>query len=157
MPAYITEPTISQGPVSGQQNQALTTIPSITPSTPFYSLGRLAGYSDAPTQNSEIGEALAVQKGRQCSLRAFAGLNQNSPAIFWEYLTTGTPATISVQLEGAPIDLDSEYKIIGAALTVVGGGNATVNLGSERFNFLRINVTIATGGASPTIAAKIVM
>jgi hypothetical protein len=155
MPAYITEPTVSQGPVAGQQNQNITTIPNIVPGVPSYSFGRPAGYSDAPTQNTEFGDAMVVGKGRQFALRSFPGMNQNSPAIGYEVTTPSAPTSFSIQIEGAFIDVDANYRIIGSAITAVGSG--TINLGSERFNFIRFNLTAVTGGTSPTVVAKFVL
>lgn len=155
MPAYITEPTTSQGPVVGQQNQVITTIPNIVPGVPSYSFGRQAGYNDAPTQNTEFGDSAVVGKGRQFALRSFPGMNQNSPAIGYEVTTPSAPATFSIQIEGAFVDVDANYRIIGSAITAVGAN--TINLGSERFNFIRFNLTAVTGGSSPTIVAKFIL
>jgi hypothetical protein len=155
MPAYITQPTVSMGPSAGQQNQVITTIPCINPGIACYSFGRAAGYNDGLTVNTEFGDNAVVSKGRQFAIRSFPGMNQNSPAIGYEVTTPSAPASFSIQIEGAFIDVDANYRIIGSAITVV--GSATINLGSERFNFIRFNLTSVTGGASPTIIAKLIL
>jgi len=155
MPAYISEPTLSQGPAPGQANQSNVTIPCVTPGVPAYSFGRQAGYNDAPTQNTEFGDAQTVSKGRQFAVRSFPGMNQNSPAIGYEVTTPSAPTSFSIQIEGAFVDVDANYRIIGSAITTVGAG--TVNLGSERYNFLRFNNTAVSGGTNPTVVAKFVL
>lgn len=158
MPSYIVQPTLSQGPVAGQANQSQVTIPGIVPGLPFYSFGRIAGYNDAPTQNTEFGETAVISIGRQVSIRSFAGLNQNSPAFGVQVLTPTAPTTFSVNIEGAFTDISSEYFLLPAETPdftpnpVTAVGNFTFPLGHTRVNFLRANLTVLTG--SGTIIVK---
>lgn len=164
MPAYIVEPTTSQGPETGQANQKQVTIPVLTPSIPGYSFGRAQGYNDAPNQGADVGDAFAVAKGRQFAIRAgFSAQSQNSPAIGIELTTPSAPTTFSVTIEGAFNDLDSEYFPLPAEspdftpnpLTAV--GKFTFPLGHTRVNFIRANCTAFTGGTSPTLVVKFVV
>jgi hypothetical protein len=159
-PAYIVEPTTSQGPVTGQANQTLVTIPCIVPGVPFYSFGRIAGYNDAPTQNTEFGEAFVVGKGRQVAIRNFVGLNQNSPAVGIQVLTPSAPASFSITIEGSFTDIDGEYYALPAEAPdftpnpIVAVGSSTFPLGHQRLNFIRANCTAFSGGTNPTVVVK---
>lgn len=171
MPPYIVEPTLSQGPVAGQQNQLIITIPAIIPGVPAYSFGRIQGYGDAPNQGADVGETLAVGAGRQFAVRSFAGFNQNSGAIGFE-ITFGTaPTTYSIDIQGAYNDLAAEYFDFPATIinsniatphnpftqtdSAAGPIKGTIALGQERVNFIRFNIGVATGGS--TVVCKFIM
>lgn len=161
MPPYIVQPTLSQGPVAGQANQSNVTIPCIVPGVPFYSFGRIAGYNDAPTQNTEFGETLVLNaKGMQVAIRNFAGLNQNSPAFGVQLLTPTAPTTIGVTIQGSFTDIDSEYFALPAEAPdftpnpLTAPGSFTFPLGHTRVNFLRAQVTALTG--TGTIVVKFI-
>lgn len=71
--------------------------------------------------------------------------------ISWFTLFTGSPATVSIKLQGADVDQDSAYTTIDTS-TVATGESRSV--GTINYNFYRINA-ICTGGTSPTFAAGI--
>ena len=106
----------------------------------------------------EFSEAMPANgtAGRQFSVRAFAGLNQNSPAIDWETSFPSAPATVNIVLQGALIDEDAAYFTLDTS-TNAAGENRTVALGQSRVNFLRIKLVSSTGGTSPTIIAKFLL
>jgi hypothetical protein len=105
----------------------------------------------------EFGEALptTATAGRQFAVRAFAGLNQNSPAIDWEISYGGTVSAVNIVLQGALIDEDADYFTLDTS-TNTAGENRTVNLGSTRVNFLRIKVVSSTN-TNGTVVAKFVL
>jgi hypothetical protein len=152
MPSYIVEPTTNTWPP--------VTIPQATPSFPCYSFGRLAGYADAPTINTEYAEAIPADgtAGRQFAVRTViqGADTQNSLAITWETEFPSAPATVEVHLEGALRDADSEYFQL-AKSTVATGDVQTVNWGASKVNFIRVKVISSTGGTSPTIISKFVV
>lgn len=71
--------------------------------------------------------------------------------ISWFTLFAGSPATVSIKLQGADVDQDSAYTTIDTS-TVATGESRSV--GSINYSFYRINA-ICTGGTSPTFAAGI--
>lgn len=158
MPAYISEPTASQGPVTGQQNQLITTIPGIVAGVPYYSWGHADGYAEAPTQNAEVSETMPASgtAGRQVALRSFSGLNQNSPAVTWSYTIGGTATGNIMTLEGSITDITGQYYTIDTGTTGAAQETRTAPIGQERINFLRIKVSTAGGSATSVIAKLLV-
>lgn len=71
--------------------------------------------------------------------------------ISWFTLFAGSPATVSIKLQGADVDQDSAYTTVDTS-TVATGESRSV--GTINYNFYRINA-ICTGGTSPTFAAGI--
>src|SRR5581483_8623766 len=118
----------------------------------------ITGEADrAGTLDAEVAENIPANgtAGRQFAVRAFAGLNQNSPAVTWETKTGGTVSAISVQLQGAIRDHDADYATIDTS-TATGGEVRTVALGQNRWNFLRIRLNTSTN-TNGTIIAKFVL
>lgn len=118
----------------------------------------ISGEADrAGSLDKEVAEAMPANgtAGRQFAVRAFAGLNQNSPAITWETKTGGTVSAISIVLQGAIRDHDADYATIDTS-TAAGGEVRTVALGQNRWNFLRIKLTSSTN-TNGTLIAKFVL
>lgn len=148
--------TAQAGALANVTNVALSAV-SITPAT---GIGTLQYSSAAPAlaqtndggmaiaQVNDVGETLAIQKYQQFCLDPTGGYG-----ITWQWACPSAPATISLQLEGAINDTDAEYTIIGTAQTTVSG--TIVSTVPELVRFVRVNVTAFTGGASPTIVAKL--
>jgi hypothetical protein len=103
------------------------------------------GYAIVPVV--EVSEALSVKKSQQFALSGYG--------VSWAYTCPSAPSTISIQLEGAINDSDSEYTIIGSAQTATSGYTEVFATLPENVNFVRLNITATTGGTSPTIIAKI--
>jgi hypothetical protein len=91
--------------------------------------------------------------------RAFAIQNTigRGYGISWAYNLPSAPVSIAVQLEGAINDLDSEYTLIGTSQTTASGYNEIFATLPELVNFVRLHVTAASGGSSPTITGKILL
>lgn len=148
--------TVVAGPLANVTNVALSAV-SITPAT---GIGTISYASAAPAiaqtndggmavaNVSDVGETAAIQKYQQFALDPAGG-----ELLTMAWGTPSAPATISLQLEGAIDDVDAQYTIIGAAQTTLSG---TVIFNTPNgVRFVRVNVTALTGGAGPTIWAKI--
>lgn len=95
----------------------------------------------------EVGDTLAVQKYQQFTLDPDGGYG-----ITYSWSCPSAPATISLQLEAAINDNDSEYAIVGSAQTTTSG--TIITQVPNLCRFVRMNVTATTGGSSPTLVAK---
>lgn len=70
------------------------------------------------------------------------------------------PTTATVDLQGAILDLDSEYAKLGNVATVSGGAVTAGPLAEFQLNqirFYRLNVSGVTGGTNPSIVGKIIV
>jgi hypothetical protein len=104
----------------------------------------------------ELGDTLAVQAYQQFAVPQPSGpALETGRVVTWSWACPSAPATIALQLEGAVDDVASQYVIVGSSQTTVSGtviGNVPIAI-----RFLRVNVTAFTGGASPTLWAKILI
>jgi len=97
---------------------------------------------------SDVAETLAVQKFQQFALAPDGGYG-----LSWAWGCPSAPASIALQLECAIDDVDGQYALAGVSQTTTSGSVlATAPIGTR---FVRVNVTSAAGGASPTLWAKI--
>jgi len=77
--------------------------------------------------------------------------------ISWSYTCPSAPNSISIQLEGAISNQDSEYTLIGSAATTTSGYNETFAQLPNLVNFVRLHLTTFSGGSSPSIIGKILL
>jgi len=148
--------TVAGGSAVNVTNVAITAV-SITAATGLGTITYPATTANLSTTTDggvasilavDAGDTLAVQKYQQFALDPAGGYGLT---LVWT--TPSAPATIALQLEGAVNDTDAEYVIIGSSQTTLSGSViATV---PENVRFARVNVTAFTGGASPTLVAKI--
>jgi len=68
--------------------------------------------------------------------------------VVWQTIFGTAPTAVSIQLEGALADVDSEYSKIDGPSTAVAGEQRTV--ANVRAKFLRIKFNSSTGGAGLT-------
>jgi len=108
------------------------------------------GYVPVP----EVPETLAVQKSQAFAIQDSIGRGYG---ITWAYSCPSAPSTISIQLEGAVNNNDSEYTAIGSAVTTTTGYVETVAQVPNLVNFVRLKVTATTGGSAPSIIGKIAL
>ena len=108
------------------------------------------GYVPVP----EIPETLAVSKSQAFAIQNSIGRGYG---ITWGYTCPSAPSTISIQLEGAINNNDSEFTAIGSALTTTTGYNETIAQLPNLVNFVRLHVTATTGGTLPTIVGKLTL
>jgi hypothetical protein len=106
------------------------------------------GYIPVP----ETSEALAVGKSQAFAIQQAKNAGYG---ITWSYTLPSAPATISIQLEGAINNNDSEFTLIGSAQTTTSGYNEIIAQLPNLVNFVRLNVTATTGGSIPSIIGKI--
>ena len=111
-----------------------------------------AGQGHVPVP--EVPETLAVQKSQAFAIQNAIGRGYG---ISWGYTCPSAPSTISIQLEGAENNNDSEFTLIGSALTTTTGYNETFAQVPNLVNFVRLRVTATTGGTSPTIVGKLLL
>jgi hypothetical protein len=97
----------------------------------------------------EFAELLAVAKLQQFTLDPMGGYGIT---MTWS-TALSAPATLALQLEGAINDADAEYGIIGVSQTTLSG--ILIATVPQDIRFVRVNVTAFTGGASPSLIAKL--
>jgi hypothetical protein len=94
----------------------------------------------------------AAQAGTQFALPSFTGISDGGTAVRWQ-LTYGTaPTAVSLVLQGAMADIDSEYQQMDATTNVAGEARTVAAVQAK---FLRIRFVSSTGGAGLT--AKILV
>jgi hypothetical protein len=76
--------------------------------------------------------------------------NQTVLALF--YVVTGSPASLSIQLEGSPDGVAAF--LLGSAGTSTSGGIITLS-SLVYVPYLRVNLTALSGGSSPTVTATV--
>ncbi len=93
-----------------------------------------------------------AQSGTQFALPSFTGTTDSGTAVRWQTIFGTNPTAVSIILQGAMADVDSEYQQLDAT-TIVGGEARTV--ASVQAKFLRIRFVSSTGGTGLT--AKILV
>jgi hypothetical protein len=99
----------------------------------------LAFNNEAPT---------AGQASQQFALPSHSGFPENGRTIRWQTIYASSPSAVSVALQTAMVDSDTQYTTIDSS-TAVGGEARTVT--SVRANFIRTKVTSITGGSGVTV------
>ncbi len=89
-----------------------------------------------------------TQAGRQFAVPEPAGFPNQGHTIVWQTIFGTAPSAVSIQLEGAMADVDSEYFKIDGPSTATAGEQRTVS--NVRARFLRIKFNSSTGGAGLT-------
>jgi|SRR5271154_1141304 len=106
----------------------------------------------------------SAQAGTQFALPSFTGTTDGGTAMRWQTIFGTAPTAVSIVLQGAMADVDSEYQTIdsstattGEARSVPNNNPATVSpaLGTVQAKFVRIKFLSSTGGAGLT--AKILV
>lgn len=153
--------TSSDSGAANGQNFPILSV-SITPTTGIGTITYDAtGSNQTTTADSgtfyipvaEIPEALVANKSEAVAIQPNKEAGSAAYVYTWAYTCPNVPSALSIQLEGAVSDNDSEYVIIGTAKTTTTGYNVTNVEVPNIFNFLRFNVTSLTGSGS--IIAKI--
>ena len=103
----------------------------------------------------EVSTALTNSlKGQQFAIGSFGGVNTDNVTIAWETEFPSAPSTVTMLLQAAIRDIDSEYQTLD---TSVNAGGELRYVQNVRFNFLRVICTATSGGTSPTVVAKIIL
>ena len=94
-----------------------------------------------------------AQAGAQFALPSFTGTSDGGTAVRWQTIFGTAPTSgLSIVLQAAMADVDSEYQQIDATTNTAGEARS---LASVQAKFLRIKFVSATGGAGLT--AKILV
>lgn len=107
----------------------------------------------------EVGEALVAGASSPLALQANTGPD-NGQTIRADVSFPTMPGAAVVDLQGAAIDVDSEYQFIVNVSTIAGGLPTTtqgVIIAGVRANFLRFNNSGIVGGGSSKIVGKILV
>jgi len=95
----------------------------------------LAFNSEAPS---------AGQASQQFALPSYAGFPDNGRTISWQTIYGTAPSAVSVALQTAMNDADSQYATIDTSTATAGEARTVTNV---RGNFIRAKVSSITGGA----------
>jgi len=138
-----------------------TGIGTVTFALTSNNITKIADSGMALVPTPEIGDTLtaasAIQTGQQFALPKTTSADAQAKNIQWSYSFPSAPASASIQLMGSMLDILTEYSVIDAVSTGIvaaGGESRTIN-SPENWNFLLIQVTVASGGTLPTVLAKI--
>jgi hypothetical protein len=138
-------------------------MPAYSNSTPPFSL------SSGDVGFSFNNEAFpgANTAGTQFALPSFTGTADGGTAIRWQTIFGSAPTAVSIVLQAAMADVDTEYATIDSTAALTGearsipnnftgaGSPATPATGTVQAKFLRIKVISSTGGSGLT--AKILV
>jgi hypothetical protein len=90
------------------------------------------------------GSALA---GSQFAIPSYAGQPDTGYAVRWQTIFGTAPTAVSLQLQGAMADVDSEYFLVDATTATTGEARTVTGLQAK---FLRIKFVSSTGGSGLT-------
>jgi hypothetical protein len=85
--------------------------------------------------------------GAQFALPDPSGIPDQSRAVRWQTIFGSAPTAVSLSLQGAMADVDSEYATIDTSTATAGEARTVTGV---RAKFLRIFCTTATGGSGYT-------
>src|SRR5579859_3955793 len=83
----------------------------------------------------------SAQAGSQFAIPSFAGLPDGGTAVRWQTIFGTAPTAVSLALQGAMADIDSEYQTIDTTTNTAGEARTVTGVQSK---FLRIKFTSST-------------
>ena len=89
----------------------------------------------------------SAQAGSQFAIPSFAGLPDGGTAVRWQTIFGTAPTAVSMALQGAMSDVDSEYQTIDTTTNTAGEARTVAGVQAK---FLRIKFTSSTGGSGLT-------
>ncbi|MGC0772621.1 MAG: hypothetical protein WB543_06765 [Candidatus Acidiferrum sp.] len=89
----------------------------------------------------------SAQAGSQFAIPSFTGLPDGGTAVRWQTIFGTAPTAVSLALQGAMADVDSEYQTIDTTTNTAGEARAVTGVQAK---FLRIKFTSSTGGSGLT-------
>lgn len=120
------------------------------------SAGTIANAPDAGVVLApQIAVAVALTdtlKGIQFTPGNYGGYNPNQKGLTWQTAFPSPPSTVTMVLQAAQVDQDSEYEDLDTSSNAAGELRYIQNV---TFNFYRIICTATSGGSSPTVIATI--
>ena len=90
----------------------------------------------------------AGQASQQFALPSYSGFPENGRTIRWQTLYGTAPTSVSIALQTAMNDVDTQYATIDTS-TATGGEARTVT--GVRGNFIRAKVSAISGGSGVTV------
>jgi hypothetical protein len=105
----------------------------------------------------ETSESVSTFTGKQFGLPQTSAGRSAGDVISWGYNFPGSaPGSVTVALQGADVDVDSQYSTIDSGTSVTGETRPPLSVsGLTGMNYLRVKVTAMTGGPV-AVVAKIV-
>lgn len=100
----------------------------------------------------ETAEALANGSSRQFAVQPISKDNTSGRTITWTTNYPSAPGGVTMALQAALVDLDSEYQTVDSSTNTTGEERYVV---ATNFNFLRLKASGVSGGSNPTVIAKI--
>jgi hypothetical protein len=94
----------------------------------------------------------SAQAGSQFAIPSFTGLPDGGTSVRWQTIFGTAPTAVSISLQGAMADIDSEYQTIDTTTNTAGEARTVTAVQAK---FLRIKFTSSTGGSGLT--AKILV
>ncbi|HXJ04373.1 MAG TPA: hypothetical protein VNH65_04695 [Candidatus Acidoferrum sp.] len=89
----------------------------------------------------------SAQAGTQFAIPSFTGLPDGGTAVRWQTIFGTAPTAVSMALQGAMADVDSEYQTIDTTTNTAGEARTVTAVQAK---FLRIKFTSSTGGSGLT-------
>lgn len=103
----------------------------------------------------EVGDALTSNtKYLQFSVPQPINYPVSGRTVSWSTVVSGGPSPVTINLQGALVDVDSEYSTLDSSNNTTG---ETRYITGIDLPFLRITAGTITGGTSPTLVAKILI
>jgi len=88
----------------------------------------------------------SAQAGTQFALPSYAGQPDTGYLVRWQTIFGSAPSAVSIKLEGAMADVDSEYQAIDSSIATTGEARQV----SVQAKFVRIKYFSSTGGSGLT-------
>jgi hypothetical protein len=89
----------------------------------------------------------SAQAGSQFAIPSFTGLPDGGTSVRWQTIFGTAPTAVSMALQGAMADVDSEYQTIDTTTNTAGEARTVTAVQAK---FLRIKFTSSTGGTGLT-------
>lgn len=89
----------------------------------------------------------SAQAGSQFAIPSYTGLPDGGTAVRWQTIFGTAPTAVSMALQGAMADVDSEYQTIDTTTNTAGEARTVTAVQAK---FLRIKFTSSTGGSGLT-------
>lgn len=101
----------------------------------------------------EVGEALVNESSQAFAVpETGSGHDDNGLTITWRTYYPSAPSTVTMALQAAEVDQDSQYSTLDTS-TSTSGETRVITL--TRFRFLRVNASNVSGGTLPTAVVTI--
>jgi hypothetical protein len=93
-----------------------------------------------------------VQAGSQFAIPSYAGQPDTGTAVRWQTIFGTAPTAVSIVLQGAMADVDTEYQTIDTTTNTAGEARTVTGVQAK---FLRIRFVSSTGGTG--LSAKLMV